>query len=111
MLHAAGRTRARAHHLIAAGLWSLAGACLVGALPLAASLARPTAVVVHRGAPLLEAASTTAAPVASLREGEVVPVLEDGGAFLHVEDSSGARGWALAQDVRRLDRPPIDVSR
>jgi hypothetical protein len=111
VLHAAGRTRARAHHLIAAGLWSLAGACLVGALPLAASLARPTAVVVHRGAPLLEAASTTAAPVASLREGEVVPVLEDGGAFLHVEDSSGARGWALAQDVRRLDRPPIDVSR
>jgi hypothetical protein len=77
-------------------------------LPLAASLARPTAVVVRRGAPLLEAASPTAAPVGALREGEVVPVLDDAAAFLRVEDSSGARGWAHASDVRRLDRAPVD---
>ena len=41
----------------------------------------------------------------TLREGEVVPVLEASGDYLRVEDSSGARGWALAADVRRLDGP------
>ncbi len=105
-LHAGRRLLPRARRLGLAGLWTMAAALAVGVLPLVASLARPTAVVVRRGAPLLEAASPTAAPVGALREGEVVPVLDDGGAFLHVEDSSGARGWAHAADVRRLDRPP-----
>ena len=105
-LHAGGRLLPRGRRFALAGLWTLAAAAAVGAIPLVASLARPTAVVVRRGAPLLEAASPTAAPVGALREGEVVPVLDDGGAFLHVEDSSGARGWAHVGDVRRLDRAP-----
>ena len=36
----------------------------------------------------------------------VVPVLEDAGPFLRLEDSSGARDWARSEDVRRLDRAP-----
>jgi hypothetical protein len=105
-LHACARLLPRGRRFGVAGLWTMAAAVAVAVLPLVASLARPTAVVVRRGAPLLEAASPTAAPVGALREGEVVPLLDDGGAFLHVEDSSGARGWAHAADVRRLDRAP-----
>jgi hypothetical protein len=94
----------------------LAGATLVlglaaAAVPLAASLARPTAVVVQRGAPLLDAASPSANAAGTLREGEVVPVLDTSGEWLHVEDNTGARGWAHASDVRRLDRAPEAVSR
>jgi hypothetical protein len=109
-LHACGRWVARGRRLSVAGLWTLAAAMVLGALPLLASFARPTAVVVRRGAPLLDAASPTAAPVGALREGEVVPVLDDGGAFLRIEDSSGARGWAHASDVRRLDRAPAAIA-
>ena len=108
-LHACGRLLPRGHRWRVASVWTLAAAIVLGALPLLAALARPTAVVVRRGAPLLEGASPTAAAVGSLREGEVVPVLDDGGAFLHVEDSSGARGWAHASDVRRLDRALDDA--
>jgi hypothetical protein len=79
---------------------------LVAAVPVAASFARPTAAVVRRGAPLLDAASPTAETTGSLREGEVVPVLEASGAWLRVEDNAGARGWAHVDDVRRLDAPP-----
>jgi hypothetical protein len=79
---------------------------LAAAAPVAASFARPTAAVVRRGAPLLDAASPTAEATGSLREGEVVPVLEASGAWLRVEDNAGARGWAHAADVRRLDGPP-----
>jgi hypothetical protein len=104
-LHAFGRVRDAAS-FTAAGLWTLGAALVVAALPLAASRARPTAVVLRRGAPLFDAASPTASAVGSLREGEVVPVLEPGEGFLRVEDSSGARGWARAGDVARLDRPP-----
>ena len=77
-----------------------------GATPLAGSFARPTAVVVRRGAPLLDQASPTAEAVGSLREGEVVPVLDASGDYLRIEDSSGARGWTVGTDVRRLDRSP-----
>jgi hypothetical protein len=80
---------------------------LAAAVPVAASFARPTAVVVRRGAPLLDAASPTAEPMGSLREGEVVPVLEVSGDWLRVEDNAGARGWAHVADVRRLDTPPM----
>jgi len=87
--------------------WAALGLGLLAAsIPLAASLARPTATVVRRGAPLLDAASPTAETTGSLREGEVVPVLESSGAWLRVEDNAGARGWAHVEDVRRLDTPP-----
>jgi hypothetical protein len=79
---------------------------LAAAVPVAASFARPTATVVRRGAPLLDAASPTAEPTGSLREGEVVPVLEASGEWLRVEDNAGARGWAHVADARRLDAPP-----
>jgi hypothetical protein len=79
---------------------------LAAAVPAVASLARPTATVVRRAAPLLDAASPTAETTGSLREGEVVPVLESAGAWLRVEDNAGARGWAHGDDVRRLDAPP-----
>jgi len=90
----------RAAAVLAFGLGVLAAAA-----PLAGSFARPTAVVVRRGTPLLDQASPTAETVGSLREGEVVPVLDASGEYVRIEDSSGARGWAVAPDVRRLDRP------
>jgi hypothetical protein len=74
----------------------------------AGSFARPTAAVVKRGASLFEAASPTASAIGTLREGEVVPVLETTGEWLRVEDNAGARGWARAGDVRRLDRAPAE---
>jgi hypothetical protein len=79
---------------------------VAAAAPIAGSFARPTAVVVRRGAPLLDQASPTAEAVGSLREGEVVPVLDASGEYLRIEDSSGARGWTVGTDVRRLDQPP-----
>ena len=78
---------------------------LAASVPISASFARPTAVIVRRGAPLLDAASPTAEPTGSLREGEVVPILEESGEWLRVEDNAGARGWASASDVRRLETP------
>jgi hypothetical protein len=87
--------------------WSALGlGVLAAAVPFAASFARPTAAVVRRGAPLLDAASPTAETTGSLREGEVVPVLESSGEWVRVEDNAGARGWALVADARRLDVPP-----
>jgi hypothetical protein len=95
--------------LRAAGLLAWAAfvlGLLLAAVPIAASFARPTATIVRRGAPLLDAASPTAEPTGSLREGEVVPVLEASGEWLRVEDNAGARGWAHEADARRLDAPP-----
>lgn len=87
---------------------------LVVALALAAatfigSSARPTAVVTAREVALLDAASSTARTVATLREGEVVPVYDTAGEFLRVQDSSGARGWARTTDVWWLDAPPGNI--
>ncbi|HXV96073.1 MAG TPA: SH3 domain-containing protein [Gaiellaceae bacterium] len=106
LAHAAARTRARP--AFAAGLaWLLLGlGLLAAASPHLGSLARPTATVVRRGAPLFDAASPSASPAGTLREGEVVPVLESSGDWLRVEDNAGARGWAHQADVRRLDRAP-----
>jgi hypothetical protein len=73
---------------------------LVAAVPVLGALAHPTGAVVRRGAPLLDAASPTAEAVGTLREGEVVPILEASGNYVRIEDSSGARGWAVASDVR-----------
>jgi Bacterial SH3 domain len=78
----------------------------LSAVAFVGTFARPTGVVLRRNAPLLESASPTAESVGSLREGEVVPILSESGDYLRVEDSSGARGWASAADVPRLDRPP-----
>jgi hypothetical protein len=105
LLHSGARLPGGSRRLAAAGLWSLGVAVLLGGLPLVASLARPTGVVVRRGAALLEAASPTAGSLGALREGEVVPILEQSAGFLHVEDSAGARGWARIEDVRPLERP------
>jgi len=81
---------------------SLAIGVAVAVVPVAGALARPTGAVVRRGAPLLDAASPTAQSVGTLREGEVVPILEASGHYVRVEDSSGARGWAAAADVRAV---------
>ena len=87
--------------------WSAVGlGLLAAAVPVAASFARPTAAVVRRGAPLLDSASPTAETTGSLREGEVVPILESSGEWVRVEDNAGARGWAHVADARRLDVPP-----
>ncbi len=84
-------------------LWTcLALGLLVAAVPAAGAFARPVGVVRHRGASLLDAASPTAESVGTLREGEVVPILERSGGYVRVEDSSGARGWASAEDVRGI---------
>lgn len=93
------------------GLPALSGTLLGLGLLLAtpawvAGLATPTAVVAEAGVPLLDAASPTAEPVATLREGEVVLVLEESAGYLQVQDSSGARGWADAERVRRLEAVP-----
>jgi hypothetical protein len=85
---------------------TLAIGLAVAVVPVAGSFARPTGAVVRRGAPLLDAASPTAEPVGTLREGEVLPILESSGSYVRVEDSSGARGWALAADVRSVVAAP-----
>jgi hypothetical protein len=102
--HAIVRLRAGPRGTGAAAVTLLLLALLAAVPPIAGSLARPTAAVVHRAAPLFDAASPGAEPTGSLREGEVVPVLEASGEWLRVEDNAGARGWARAADVRRLDR-------
>jgi hypothetical protein len=81
-------------------------AVLLAAPVLLGGLARPTGVVVRKGAPLLPSASPTAEAAGTLREGEVVPILDQSGGYVRLEDSSGARGWALQEDVRRLDLAP-----
>jgi hypothetical protein len=105
-LHAALRLRpgSRALERLPAAFFAIA--LLAAVCPVAATFARPTGVVVRRGAPILDSASATAEASGTLREGEVVPILQQSGAYLRIEDSSGARGWARGDDVRRLDRPP-----
>jgi hypothetical protein len=83
--------------------WAALGLGLVVlAVPLLAATAAPTGVVIRRSAPLLDAASPTANVMGSLREGEVVPLLGRSGDYRRLQDSSGARGWASAEDVRPL---------
>ena len=104
--HALARLRPGARWALTTARATLALGCLAAAVPVAASFARPTAAVVRRGAPLLDAASPTAESTGSLREGEVVPILEGSGAWLRVEDNAGARGWTHVDDVRPLDAAP-----
>ena len=105
LAHVAARLwRAPRARLVA---WATAGMALAAAAPpLAGAFARPLGVVVHRGAPLLPSTSPTAEAAGALREGEVVPILDRSDGYVRIEDSSGARGWALADDVRSLDGPP-----
>lgn len=72
----------------------------------AGSSARATAVVTARDVSLLDAASSSARTVATLREGEVVPVFDAAGEFMRIQDSSGARGWVRSADVWPLAAPP-----
>jgi hypothetical protein len=104
--HVVARLRPGSRWPAPAAWMTLGLGLVVAAAPAASLLARPTAVVVRRGAPLLDAASPTAEALATLREGEVVPVLKPGETWLQIEDASGARGWAHRADVRPLEGPP-----
>jgi SH3 domain-containing protein len=95
-----------AHRWPAPAAWvTLVLAVILGAVPVAGALARPTGVVVRRGAPLLDSASTTGHAIGSLREAEVVPIVARTADYVRVEDSSGARGWAHLDDVWPLEMP------
>jgi hypothetical protein len=100
--HALLRWKGRAPRTAALAWTALVLGLAVAAVPAAAWYARATGVVVRRGAPLLDAASPTAEAVGTLREGEVVPILETSASYARVEDSSGVRGWALREDVYPL---------
>lgn len=103
--HAAVR-RLPTHRWPAPTAWvAFALAVALGAVPVAGALARPTGVVVRRGAPLLDSASTTAHAIGTLREAEVVPIVERTADYVRVEDSSGARGWVHRDDVWPLEAP------
>ncbi len=106
VLHVLARRADQPRRLgVAAGI-VLGLGLLAAAVPVAGSLASPTAVVVRRSAPLLDAASPNAGTLGTLRQGEVVVVLAESGGYLRVEDSSGARGWASDAEVWRLDETP-----
>jgi hypothetical protein len=103
LAHAWRRISRRAPAIVPVLGWVSFGlGCSLLTLAMAGALARPTGVVVRRAAPLLEAASPTAEAVGTLREGEVLPILEQSGEYLRVQDSSGARGWALSEDIAGL---------
>jgi tetratricopeptide (TPR) repeat protein len=102
-LHAAARRALRPGLSTAADV-ALGLGLLLAAAPLVASFAQPTAAVVEPKAPLLDAASPTANTIGTLREGEVATVLAESEGYLRVEDSSGARGWASTESVRKIDR-------
>jgi Bacterial SH3 domain len=105
--HALARLRPGSQRWAQVAWLALALGLVASAGPAVGALARPTGAVVRRNAPLLDAASPTAEAIGTLREGEVVPILETSGAWLRVEDASGARGWAHHSDVQRIDRPPV----
>jgi hypothetical protein len=111
LAHGAARVRQRPGGALRIAWGALALAVAAAAVPLVASLARPTAAVVRRGAPLLDAASPSADPTGTLREGEVMPVLDTSGDWLRVEDNAGARGWVHQADLRRLDVPLAAAAR
>jgi hypothetical protein len=79
----------------------LAGLLLVAPF-LAGSWREPHGVVVRKDAPLMDAARTDAVALANLREGEVVPILDEEGEYVRIQDASGARGFAHKDDVRRI---------
>lgn len=104
--HALGRLLPSSRWPAPAAWATLGAAVLAGAVPVLGSLARPLGVVVPRGPALVDSASPTASAIGSLRQGEVVPLLERSGDYVRVEDSSGARGWARREDVWPIEEPP-----
>ena len=83
-------------------LASLLAGLLLGAPFVAGSWREPRGVVVQKDAPLVDAARNDAVALASLREGEVVPLLGEEGEYVKIQDASGARGFAHKNDVRRI---------
>jgi len=59
-------------------------------------------VVVRKDAPLVDIPRNDAVPLATLREGEVIPLLSEEGEYFKVQDASGARGFAHKSNVRRI---------
>jgi hypothetical protein len=106
LLHASGRLLPSPGRAVSCGWMALSLGAAVALVPLAGSLARHTGVVLRRGAPMGDSASPTSEALGTLREGEVVPILDRSAGYLRIEDSSGARGWARSDDVRALDGPP-----
>jgi hypothetical protein len=66
----------------------------------------PRGVVVRKDAPLVDVPRADAVALANLREGEVVPLLEEEGEYVKIQDASGARGFARKEDVRRIGINP-----
>lgn len=112
LFHVAARLLSRVAWAAPATWVSLLFGLLLALVPLLGSLARPTAVVVTPGAPLIDAASPSANTLGALREGEIVPILTRRSPYIRLEDSSGARGWAYEEDVRPVDGalPPLPES-
>ena len=79
----------------------LAGALLALPYPLE-RWSDPRGVVVRKDAPLVDIPRADAVHLASLREGEVVPLLGEEGEYVKIQDASGARGFALRSDVRKI---------
>lgn len=86
--------------------WGALACFLVGLVMLFPLFAAPwrqaRAVVIQKDAPLIDAPSLDAVALATLREGEVVPVLGQEGDYVRIQDASGARGFADNRDVRRI---------
>lgn len=108
LLHAGARWLLPSARWPVVGAWTALALAVLLAVPaaLAPWAARPLAAVVRAGVPILDAASPNAGILATLREGEVVPILTRSGPYLRIQDSSGARGWALADEVWPLDDVP-----
>jgi len=86
----------------ALSLWSLLIGVLLAAPSFLGTWREPRGVVVHKDAPLLDVARPDAVALASLREGEVVPLLGEEGDYVRIQDASGARGFAHKNDVRKV---------
>jgi hypothetical protein len=104
--HIAARFAATSRRAPALAWTALALSLLATAAPLVAAMSGRSGVVVRRGASLWDAASPSASAIGLLREGEVVPILQETGDYVRIEDSSGARGWARTEDVRVVERAP-----
>jgi hypothetical protein len=101
-LHVVWRLVGFPHGAVGGAWMTFALGAIVGLVVVMGGMAGPVGVVVRRDAPLIDGASPTAQTVGSLREGEVVPILERSGDYVRVQDSSGARGWAYQADVRGI---------
>lgn len=88
----------------ALSLGAMAVGLLLGASYVVGSWREDRAVVVQKDAPLMDAPRSDAVTLASLREGEVVPVLGEEGDYVRIQDASGARGFAHKNEVRKIAR-------